>query len=65
MLYVACGDDGTITPIVVATNRPLPPVRVAPAWSGDPASLAVTPDSRTLYAASQGGTVVVIPAARP
>lgn len=60
MLYVACGDDGTITPIV-ATGRPLPPIRVAPASSSDPSALAVAPASRVLYVANQAaGAVAVI-----
>lgn len=65
MLYVACQDDGTITPVVVATGRPLPPIQVAQAWTGDPEALAISPSGRTLYAANQvTSTVVAIPAPR-
>jgi hypothetical protein len=56
---------GTITPVVAATGRPLPPIRVAAAWTGDPEDLAVSPSDQTLYAANQvTGTVVMIPAPR-
>jgi YVTN family beta-propeller protein len=65
LLYVACGTYSAITPVIVATGRPLRPIQVAPAWSGGSVALAVSPDSRTLYVANQAsGTVVVISLAR-
>ena len=46
-----------MTPIATATNTPGKPIKVG----GNPAALAITPDGRTVYAASfLGGTVTPI-----
>jgi DNA-binding beta-propeller fold protein YncE len=71
-LFVANGGDDTgamqiightVTPVVTATGRPGRPVPVG----SFPDALAVTPDGRTLFAASQTGntvTPVSLPAGR-
>ena len=55
--YVANDVSGTVTPIQVATNTALTPVKAG----RYPAVIAVTPDGRTVYVANSGsGTVTPI-----
>jgi DNA-binding beta-propeller fold protein YncE len=49
------GSD-TATPIRTTTNTALPPIKVA----GNPEAIAITPDGKTAYVASDEGTVTPI-----
>jgi hyaluronoglucosaminidase len=53
-LYVASGDDNTVTPIDVATGQA---GSTMPTGNG-PGALAVTPDGRTLYVANENDNTV-------
>lgn len=57
-LYVA-GGNNTIIPVDVAANRAGAPIRAAGLFAqADPVAIAITPDGRTLYAASQGNNTI-------
>src|ERR1022692_2667892 len=58
--YVAGVYSGTVTPINIATNTALTPVKVGGA--GAVVAIAITPDGKTAYAVSNPGYSTVVPA---
>ncbi len=50
-----CGSDGSVTPITLATNTPGAPIVLD---HGNPLGVAITPDGKTAYVASEGNVTV-------
>jgi DNA-binding beta-propeller fold protein YncE len=48
--------SGTVTPIRIATNTALPPIRTG----GNPFAIAITPDGKTAYVSLAADTVTPI-----
>jgi YVTN family beta-propeller protein len=64
VVYVLNAENGTVTPILAATNKPDRPIRLT-----DDGLIAITPDGKTAYVASSGpgkspGTVTPIDIAK-